>query len=48
MSIKSTFRPVMPVGSNIDVLIDKGVLVFPASITASLITASNAYKRIFI
>jgi hypothetical protein len=48
MSVKGIFRPVMPVGSGIDMPIGRGVLVPPASITASLVTASNAYKYTFI
>jgi hypothetical protein len=47
-SIKGIFRPVTPVGSGVDVLISRGVLVLLASIAASLITANNVYKRIFI
>ena len=48
MSIRGTFRPVMPVGSSVDMPIGRGVLVPPASVTISLITASNAYKHMFI
>jgi hypothetical protein len=48
MFIKGIFRPVILVDSGIDVLIDRGVLVPPANITASLVTASNTYKRTFI
>ena len=48
MSVKGTFRPVILVGSSIDVLIDREVLVSPASIVTSLVTVSNAYKRTFI
>jgi hypothetical protein len=48
MSVGGTFRPVMPVGSSVDVFISRGVLVPPASVTASLVTASNVYKRTFI
>jgi hypothetical protein len=47
-SIRGIFRPVTLVGSGIDVPIGRGVLVPPASITASLITANNVYKYIFI
>jgi hypothetical protein len=46
--IKGIFRPVTPVDSGIDVLISRGVLVPLASIAASLVTANNIYKRIFI
>ena len=48
MSVRGIFRPVMLVGSSIDVLMGRGVLVPPANITTSLVTASNAYKRTFI
>jgi hypothetical protein len=48
MSIEGTFRPVMPVGSGIDVPIGRGVLVPPASVAASLVTASNTCKYTFI
>ena len=48
MSIRGTFRLVMLVGSGVDVLIGRGVLVPPASIATSLVTASNTYKRTFI
>ena len=47
-SIRGIFRPVTPVGSSIDVPVGRGVLVPPANIAASLITANNVYKRIFI
>jgi hypothetical protein len=47
-SIKGIFRPVTPVGSGIDVPISRGVLVPLANIVASLVTANNVYKRIFI
>ena len=47
-SIKGIFRPVTPVDSSIDISIDRGVLVPLASIVASLITANNVYKRMFI
>jgi hypothetical protein len=48
MSVRGIFRPVMPVGSGIDVPMGKGVLVPPASVAASLVTASNTCKRTFI
>jgi hypothetical protein len=47
-SIRGIFRPITPVGSGIDVPISRGVLVPLANITASLVTANNVYKRIFI
>ena len=47
-SIRGIFRPVTPVGSGVDVLIGRGVLVPLASIVASLVTANNVYKRMFI
>ena len=47
-SIKGIFRPVTPVGSSVDVPISRGVLVPLASVVASLVTANNIYKRIFI
>jgi hypothetical protein len=40
ISVRGIFRPIMPVG--------REVLVPPASVTASLVTASNAYKHMFI
>jgi len=48
ISVRGIFRPVILVGSSVDILIDRGVLVPPASVTASLVTASNIYKRTFI
>jgi hypothetical protein len=48
MSIRGTFKPVMPVGSGRDMPVGRGVLVPPASVTTSLVTASNTYKHIFI
>jgi hypothetical protein len=47
-SIRGTFRPVILVGSSVDVPMDRGVLVPLASIAMSLVTANNVYKRIFI
>jgi hypothetical protein len=44
--IKGIFRPITLVGSGIDVLINRGVLVPLANITALLIIANNVYKRI--
>jgi hypothetical protein len=48
MSVGGTFRPVMPVGSGINVPVGRGVLVPLASVAASLVTASNTYKHTFI
>ena len=48
MSVRGIFRPVILVGSGIDVPMGRKVLVPPASITTSLVTASNTYKRTFI
>jgi hypothetical protein len=47
-SIKGTFRPIILIGSGIDMPIDRGVLVPLANITALLIIANNVYKYIFI
>ena len=47
-SIRGIFRPIMPVGSGVDVPIGRGVLVPLASIAALLIIANNVYKHIFI
>jgi hypothetical protein len=47
-SIRGTFRPVILVGSSIDVPISRGVLVPLASIIALLVIANNVYKHIFI
>ena len=47
-SIKGIFRLVTPVGSGVDVPIDRGVLVPLASVGASLVTANNIYKHMFI
>jgi hypothetical protein len=47
-SIRGTFRPVIPVGSSIDVPMSRGVLVPLANITTSLVIVNNVYKRIFI
>ena len=47
-SIGGTFRPVTPVGSGVDVPVGRGVLVPLASVVASLVTANNVYKRMFI
>jgi hypothetical protein len=48
MSIRGIFRPIMPVGSGIDMSMGRGVLVPLASVAALLVIASNAYKRMFI
>jgi hypothetical protein len=47
-SIRGTFRPIILVGSSIDVPIGRGVLVPLVSIAALLVTANNVYKHIFI
>ena len=47
-SIKGTFKPITLVGSGVDILISRGVLVPLANITILLVTANNVYKRIFI
>ena len=47
-SIRGIFRPIIPVDSGIDIPIGRGVLVPLINIAASLITANNVYKRIFI
>jgi hypothetical protein len=46
--IKGIFRPITLVGSSIDVLISRGVLVPLASITILLIIVNNVCKYIFI
>jgi hypothetical protein len=48
MSIRGTFKPIILVGSGVDMPIGRGVLVPLASVTTSLVTASNTYKYIFI
>ena len=47
-SIRGIFRPVTLVGSSIDILIGRGVLVPLASVIILLVTANNVYKYIFI
>jgi hypothetical protein len=47
-SIKGTFKPVTLVGSGVDVPVGKGVLAPLASVAASLVTANNICKRMFI
>jgi hypothetical protein len=47
-SIRGTFRLITLVGSGIDILIGRGVLVPLASVTTSLVIANNIYKHIFI
>jgi hypothetical protein len=47
-SIRGIFRPIILVGSSINVPVGRGVLVSLASVTASLVTANNVYKRMFI
>jgi hypothetical protein len=48
MSVRGIFRPIILVGSGIDMPIGRGVLVLLASVTTSLVTASNTYKHMFI
>jgi hypothetical protein len=48
MSIRGTFRPVIPVGSGIDMSVGRGVLVPLASVAMSLVIANNTYKYMFI
>ena len=47
-SIRGIFRPIILVGSGINVLISRGVLVPLASIATLLVIANNVYKHIFI
>ena len=47
-SIRGIFKPITPVGNSIDIPVGRGVLVPLANIAASLVTANNIYKRIFI
>ena len=47
-SIRGTFRPIILVGSGVDVPIGRGVLVPLASVTSLLVIANNVCKRIFI
>ena len=46
--IGGIFRPITPVGSGVDVSIGREVLVPLASVAASLVTANNVCKRMFI
>jgi hypothetical protein len=48
MSVRGIFRPIILVGSGIDMPMGRGVLVLLASVTTSLVTASNTYKHMFI
>jgi hypothetical protein len=48
MSIRGIFRPIILVGSGVDMPIGRGVLVPLASITALLVIASNTCKYMFI
>jgi hypothetical protein len=48
ISVRGIFRPITLVDSGIDVSTNRGVLVSLASITTSLVTASNVYKHMFI
>jgi hypothetical protein len=47
-SIRGIFRPIILVGSGINVPIGRGVLVPLANITILLVITNNIYKRIFI
>jgi hypothetical protein len=47
-SIRGIFRPIILIGSGIDVPISKGVLVPLASIIILLVIANNIYKHMFI
>jgi hypothetical protein len=47
-SIKGTFRPIILVGSSVDMPVGRGVLVPLASIAILLVIANNIYKYIFI
>ena len=47
-SIRGIFRPVILVGSGINILIGRRVLVPLANIAVLLVMANNIYKRIFI
>jgi hypothetical protein len=47
-SIRGTFRPIILVGSGVDVPIGRGVLVPLVSITVLLVIANNIYKYMFI
>jgi hypothetical protein len=48
ISVKGTFRPITLVGNSVDVPANRGVLVPLASVTASLVIASNVCKHMFI
>jgi hypothetical protein len=48
MFVRGIFRPIILVGSGVDMLIGRGVLVPLTSVTTSLVMASNAYKHMFI
>ena len=43
-SIRGTFRPIIPVGSGVNIPIGRGVLVPPANIATLLVIANNVYK----
>jgi hypothetical protein len=47
-SIRGIFRPIILVGSGIDIPIGRGVLVPLASVAALLVIANNVYKYMFI
>ena len=48
ISIRGIFRPVILVGSGVDMPIGRGVLVPLASVATSLVMASNTCKHTFI
>ena len=47
-SIRGIFRPIILVGSGVDVPVGRGVLVPLANIATLLVIANNVYKRMFI
>jgi hypothetical protein len=47
-SIRGIFRPIILVGSGVDIPVNRGVLVPLVNITALLVIINNVYKRIFI
>ena len=47
-SIRGTFRPIILVGSGVDMPIGRGVLVPLANVAALLVMANNVYKYMFI
>jgi hypothetical protein len=48
MSIRGIFKPIILVGSNINMFISRRVLIPLANITALLVITSNTYKYTFI